>query len=336
MKVVYIGQHSLGTTSYMRCETLKSLLKASTFEIIDTHTPFFKTHKFWRSLGFRYKKGPLIKKVNNHVLKEVQQAHYDLIWVDKAIYITPQTTEWLKARASKLVHFTPDPAFTFHQSQHFFKSLPYYDVVVTTKSYEIEQYKKATGAKVLYATQGFDTSLHQPSKASFSQKKGLVFIGHHEDEREEVLKQLLAKNIPLTLAGIKWKTFAEKHKTNNKLSYLGDGVYGQDYVRTLQSAKIAWGAISKWVPELHTTRTFEIPACGTALLTECNSETEQFFTSEEAIFYKNTSELVDCVRYYMEDVNALKTLTEKGTAAVHNKGFDYESILMGLLKQILN
>lgn len=336
MKVLYIGQYSTGTTSFMRCETLRRLLKKEHFEVIDIHQPFFKSHKVWRTLGFRYKKGPLIKKVNDYVLNEVEQAHYDLIWVDKAVYLTPQTTQWLKTRTAILVHFTPDPAFTFHQSKHFFKSLPLYDVVITTKSYELEHYKKATRAKVLYATQGFDKALHQPSEEPFDQKKGLAFIGHYEEAREKVLKRLLALNIPITLAGINWKAFAEKHKTHAGLNYLGEGVYGQDYVKTLQKAKIAWGAISKWVPELHTTRTFEIPACGTALLTESNSETEQFFARDEAIFYKDTKELAERVSYYMEDAKALKTLTEKGTAAVYSKGFDYESILSNVLKQILS
>ena len=320
----------------MRCETLRRLLKNEYFEVIDIHQPFFKSHKVWRTLGFRYKKGPLIKKVNDHVLNEVEQTHYDLIWVDKAVYITPQTTQWLKTRTALLVHFTPDPAFTFHQSKHFFKSLPFYDVVITTKSYELEHYKKATRAKVLYATQGFDKALHQPSEEPFDQKKRLAFLGHHEEAREKILAQLLALNIPITLAGINWKAFAEKHKDHKYLNYLGEGVYGQDYVKTLQKAKIAWGAISKWVPELHTTRTFEIPACGTALLTESNSETEQFFARDEAIFYKDTKELVECVSYYMKNAKALKTLTEKGTAAVYSKGFDYESILSNVLKQILS
>lgn len=334
-RVLYIGQYTEGTTSKQRGDALKALLKAEVFEVIDIHSPFFNTHKVWRTLGFRYKKGPLIKKVNDHVLNEVEQVHYDLIWVDKAVYLTPQTTQWLKAKTAILVHFTPDPAFTFHQSKHFFKSLPFYDVVITTKSYELNDYKKATRAKVLYATQGFDKSLHRPSEGPFHQKKGLAFIGHHEEAREKVLAQLLALDIPITLAGINWKSFAEKHKNHAGLNYLGEGVYGQDYVKTLQKAKIAWGAISKWVPELHTTRTFEIPACGTALLTEHNRETAEFFTAEEAIFYKNTEELVERVRYYIEDLSALKTLTEKGTEAVYSKGFDYKSILRNVLKQIL-
>ena len=80
------------------------------------------------------------------------------------------------------------------------------------------------------------------------------------------------------------ESFAKKHQNNPNLIYLGDGVYGKDYVTTLQNAKMAWGALSKWVPELHTTRTFEIPACGTALVTERNQKPSLFLRMMRLFF----------------------------------------------------
>ena len=337
MKVLYIGQYTLGTTSRMRGEALKAIIRPSVFEIIDTHIPFFKTHRLWRSFGFRYKRGLLINNINKYIVASLKEETFDLIWVDKAVFIAPKTTALLRSKAVKFVHFTPDPAFTFHKSKLFFKSLPYYDFIVTTKSYELEHYYKYINTdKVLYATQGFDTKLHKPSKQLFSKKDGFVFIGHYEDQRAVVLEKLLQNDIKITLAGIKWNRFARKHQNNPNLTYLGDGVYGKDYVKTLQNAKMAWGAISKWVPELHTTRTFEIPACGTALVTERNSETSSFFKDSDAIFYNDINDLVTQIKYYMSNDKSLKILTEKGTKTVHLQGKDYKSIIHMLLQQILD
>ncbi len=337
MKVLYIGQYSKGTTSRMRAETLKSILKPADLQVIDTHIPFYQTNRWVRSFGFRYKKGPLIKKINHYILNSIKQDHYDLIWVDKAVFISPRTTALLRSRAAKLVHFTPDPAFTFHQSKLFFKSLPYYDYLITTKSYELAYYNKYTkSVKVLYTTQGFDDQLHQICKQPFTRKEGFVFIGHYEDQRAAVIEKLLNTNIQITLAGIKWQKFAEKHEHNPNLIYLGDGVYGEDYVKTIQKARVAWGAISKWVPELHTTRTFEIPACGTALLTEANEETESFFKEDEVIFYNSDVELVEKVLYFMTHDKALEQITIKGCAKVKEAGYDYTSIISKILKEILN
>jgi len=337
MKVLYIGQYTLGTTSRMRGEALKAIIKPTIFEVIDANIPFFKTHRLLRSFGFRYKKGPLINNINKYIVAALKEEAYDLIWVDKAVFVTPKTTALLRSKAAKLVHFTPDPAFTFHKSKLFLKSLPYYDFLVTTKSYELEHYYKYIKTdKVLYATQGFDAKLHKASKHPFSKKEGFVFIGHYENQRAVVLEKLLQNDIKITLAGIKWHQFAKKHQNNSNLIYLGDGVYGEDYVKTLQNAKMAWGALSKWVPELHTTRTFEIPACGTALVTERNSETASFFKNSEAIFYNDINDLVTQVKYYMSNNKSLETLTEKGTKTVHLQGKDYKSIIHTLLQQILH
>ena len=337
MKVLYVGQYSDGTTSKMRCKVIQKILKPSIFQVIDANIPFYKTHRLLRSFGFRYKKGPLINNINKYIIAALKEETYDLIWVDKAVFITPKTTALLRSRASKLVHFTPDPAFTFHKSKLFLKSLPNYDFLVTTKSYELEHYYKHIKTdKVLYATQGFDAKLHKASKHPFSKKEGFVFIGHYENQRAVVLEKLLQNDIKITLAGIKWNHFARKHQDNPNLTYLGDGVYGEDYVKTLQNAKMAWGALSKWVPELHTTRTFEIPACGTALVTERNSETASFFKNSDAIFYNDINDLVTQVKYYMSNNKSLETLTEKGTKTVHLQGKDYKSIIHTLLQQILH
>ena len=337
MKVLYVGQYSDGTTSKMRCKVIQKILKPTIFQVIDTHIPFYKTHRLLRSFGFRYKKGPLINNINKYIVAALNDETYDLIWVDKAVFLTPKTTALLRSRASKLVHFTPDPAFTFHKSRLFLKSLSYYDFLVTTKSYELEHYYKYIKTeKVLYATQGFDAKLHKPSKHPFSKKEGFVFIGHYEDQRGEVLEKLLQNDIKITLAGIKWRQFAKKHQNNPNLIYLGDGVYGEDYVKTLQKAKMAWGALSKWVPELHTTRTFEIPACGTALVTERNLETQSFFKDDEAIFYTNENDLIEKITFFMNNDKPLEVLTKKGTSRAVTNAYDYNSILNAILKTILD
>ena len=321
----------------MRGEAIKETLCPIIFDVIDTNIPFFKTHRLSRSIGFRYKIGPLIASINNYITAKSKNQHYDLIWVDKAVFITPKTTALLRSRTKKLIHFTPDPAFTFHKSKLFLKSLPYYDFLVTTKSYELEHYDKYIKTDmVLYATQGFDAKLHKASKHPFSKKEGFVFIGHYEDQRAVVLQKLLQNDIKITLAGIKWNHFARKHQGNPNLTYLGDGVYGEDYVKTLQNAKMAWGALSKWVPELHTTRTFEIPACGTALVTERNLETQLFFNDDEVVFYISDDELVDKVTYYMSHNVALEQISDKGCEKVKAAGYDYTTIISKILNQILD
>lgn len=331
MKILYIGEFNEGSTSRMRALSLQKLLNPEVLEIIDTTIPFYAQNRFYRSLGFRYKVGPLIRAINKYI-KDKLIGHYDAIWVDKAVFIEPSTTSMLKAVSPLLIHFTPDPAFTFHRSSYFFNSIQYYDYLVTTKSYELKYYHKFIDpAKVIYATQGYDKSIHLPTHSFDEKQIGVVFIGHYEKERETLLQALINAEIPVGLAGINWKPFVRKNRQLPFLKYLGNGIYKEEYSQVVSSYMFGLGLLSKWVPELHTTRTFEIPACGTALLTEKNLETASFFKEDEAIFYSSTDELIGNIKYYLNNLEQLKKITSSGNRSVHLNGFDYESILRNIL-----
>jgi spore maturation protein CgeB len=338
MNIIYIGQNTLGTTSRMRFDLLMKILQPHSSQIIDTHIPFYNCYRFWRSFGFRFKKGPLISRVNKYINQEIEknkeQKPIDLIWVDKAVFLTEETTLNLRKITNKLVHFTPDPAFTFHKSKLFEESLPHYDYAITTKSFEIDFYSKYLPKNnVIYVTQGYDENLHK-AKCSFEKKeKGVLFIGHCEESRKEIVKKLIDSQIEVSVAGINWKRFVRKNK-NSYLSYIGNGIYGQDYADKISSHQFSWGALSKWIPELHTTRTFEIPACGTALITEYNQETKQFFKEDEVIFYSSVEDMIEKIRYYQNHSNQLFELTQKGMKRVQNDGRDYESILKRILRDL--
>lgn len=334
-RILYVGIYSDGTTSKMRADILRSILTGWEFQVIDTDIPKRSMPHLWQSVGFRYKIGPLINKVNQYVLDNIGNKHYDLIWVDKAIYLTKATTQSLKNQTQCLVHYTPDTALVYNYSRLFCKSLTIYDFAITTKSFEIDLYKQLLSfpQKMILTTQGYDASIHRPS-VNFADKEGVVFIGRYEKEREQLLHKMLETGIFVKLAGPRWEKFAETHKVTNLL-YLGNSVVGLSYSHLLSSAQIGIGALSKLFPELHTTRTFEIPACGTALLTERNEETMSFFNEDEAIFYSSEAELLDKVKYYLTHKDALRQITENGHNRVLADGRDYESIMRKILQQIL-
>ncbi|RCW90253.1 CgeB family protein [Winogradskyella arenosi] len=337
MKVLYIGQHTEGTTSKMRAVTIQSILEPDVFEVIDTHIPFFRTTKVWRSLGFRYKIGPLIAKVNTFISEKLKTfSDFDLIWVDKGVFIQPKTLKLLRARTKKLVHFTPDMGFYANQSKLFFKSIDWYDFVITTKSAELEFYEqKVEKEKIILTTQGFDKDIHQPKHSFEDKDDAIVFIGLAEPSRLVIAERIIKENLKLKLVGKGWGAFVEKHKADNNLIFLGEAVYSGAYSELISSSKFALGLLSKHFPELHTTRTFEIPACGTALLTEKNIETSNFYNDKEVVFYKDLDDLISKVKYYKSNNAKLKTLTTNGFDCVHKKGFDYESIIKRLLNKVL-
>lgn len=333
MKVLYIGHYDVGSTSRMRGEYLKELLPGSVFKAINIDPPLNATPRILRSVGWRYKRGPLIRNINNHVKNELKNDYsYELVWIDKGVFIDPEIVHQLRKNSNRLVHFTPDPAFTYHRSKLFYQSIPYYDYCVTTKSFEIESYK-ALGAKPIFCTQGFDPKVHKPYHEA-KEKQGVVFIGHKEEEREYIMSQLVEKKVKVTIAGNHWDKFAAKRKGKANLIYKGKGVFGDDYAKELSGALLGLGLLSRWVPELHTTRTFEIPACKTALVTEHNPEIGSVFSDDEVIYYDDADEAVSKIEHYVQKREKVAAFAENGFRKVTRGGYSYPDILSKILKQV--
>lgn len=331
MRVLYIGQYGNGSTSQMRGEHLKALLNAVTFKVINIDVPNATTNRVSRSIGWRFKTGPLIKNINQYISSELQHENeFDLVWVDKGVFIRPEIISKLKTNTNLVVHYTPDPAFYYHRSKLFYAALPNYDFCVSTKTFETENYKRCGAKAILQTTQGYDPLIHRPFH-SFSEKKGVVFIGHYEEEREELIAKLLERKVHVKLAGINWGKFAYKNKANDSLTYFGKGIYGLDYSREISGSFIGLGFLSNIIPEKHTTRTFEIPACGTALFTVRNDETSNFFSDEEAVFYESAYDFLNKIAFCLHDLTFLKELTNKGYQRVVQNKVDYKSIMQKLL-----
>lgn len=333
---VYIGIYTEGSTSKMRGDKLRSLLPDWKFGVIDTDIPFAQQHPLFRSLGFRYQVGPVINAVNNYILENLPTDRCRLIWIDKAIFITKKTTKFIREKAHKLVHYTPDTAFYGNRSTMFYQSMRYYDYLVTTKSFELERYKsKVPKEKIISITQGFDPEVHKPLVGFPEKVDKVAFVGLWEPSRAKIIQHLIDNNIDVVLAGHNWGDFVRRNKNIRFLHFKGNSLWNEEYASLISSCYFSLGLLSKRFPELHTTRTFEIPACGTALITEKNFETSSFFLDNEVIFYNDADELVSRIKYYKQHTRELEQLTQRGLIKVNNEGFDYSNILKRILRQVM-
>jgi hypothetical protein len=318
----------------MRGEYLKAILQPEEFKVIDIDIPISETFSLFRSVGWRFKLGPLIWRINDYAEKQIRgDGDFDVVWIDKGVFIRSQFIKKLKSESNTIVHFTPDTAFTHNQSKFFYDALPLYDYLITTKSFEKRFYHAKKVKHLLYCTQGYDPALHRIYN-SFNEKDGIAFVGQYEEWRAEVIARLLERNLNIKLAGADWKAFAYKFRNKSNLSYLGSGLFGEAYARLISGSLIGLGLLAKRFPELHTTRTFEIPACGTLLATERNEETETFFLEDEALFFSEIEELVEKIESVLADKELLRNLTDNGHRKITTVGFDYPSIMEKLLKQM--
>ncbi len=334
MKAAYIGILSAGSTSRMRAETLKSLTPGMDWRWIDTDGPFKLSSRLWRTLAFRAKRGAAVERINRGVLDALRGESFDLVWIDKAVFLDEGTVHSVRSAAARMVHYTPDTAFHENRSRHFEKTLQMYDLLVTTKSFEMNDYRnRVSGDVVLLTTQGYDPAVHFPRNTADERRREVAFVGLAEPDRERCIALLLDSDIPVRLAGIGWNRFLRRWRNHPQLTFEGEMVFGDAYATLLSRPWIGLGLVSKRFPELHTTRTFEIPACGAVLATEATSDTVEFFDDGEAIFFNDYDDLATRLKSALHDRDDahLIDLANAGQRRVRSDKRDYPSILGAVL-----
>jgi spore maturation protein CgeB len=318
----------------MRAEWLRELTPDWRWEWLDTDPPLLDTSRVSRSIAYRFYEGPAVNAINAAVSTWLASRSFDLAWVDKAVFLQRETVSALRVKSRRLVHFTPDTAFYANRSRHFFATLRMFDVLVTTKSFEAELYAERGAAHLMYlATQGFDPSVHFPRAEAAQKTKAVAFVGLAEKSRASVIAALLDSGITVRLAGSGWRSFVRRMRSSNLLNFEGNAVFGDAYARLLSECWVGLGLLSKRFPELHTTRTFEIPACGSILATERNSETTALFDDSEALFFDDATDLTRKIRELFEDgaSTRLSELAMRGNQRVISDHRDYPAILSKVL-----
>jgi spore maturation protein CgeB len=265
----------------------------------------------------RYHVGRGVRAYNRFLQAQADKGGFDLVFVDKGVWVWPETLQKLKraARAHLAIHFTPDAQFLEQRSRHFLHGLRQYDLA-------IDAYRSAGAREIKLLLQGYGESITpvpQPEIPDALRSK-VCFIGHCQPHYATTL-QHLASRLPLKIWGPNWMAYAARNDWARDIVQ-GDSCYGEDYARALSGAKIAIGLLSKRIPETTTTRSFEIPACGTMLLAERTAEHQALFEEGlEAEFFDGAEECAEKAVHYLENETARERIAAAGHARCQNSGY---------------
>lgn len=318
-RLLYIGNLREGGNGRDRMAILRRAGWA--VEGFDTRPYRAAGPRLMRSLTARLQVGPAVARLNRDLCARATKGGYDVVLVDKGTVIRRATVLALKAGASRglAVHYTPDAAFFDNRSREFFRAIPDYDLLITTKPFEMASYARNGAREMLLIHQGYGPRI-DPELGAEPRDIDVVFIGHCQPHYARMLEAATAA-APLKIWGPGWPDFAARHGWAAPVVQ-GAGLYGPNYARTLGRAKIAIGLLSKRVPETTTTRSFEIPAMGTMLLAERTGDHAALFEEgREAEFFATPEELAEKLRRYLADEAARRAVAEAGQAKCRAAGY---------------
>lgn len=279
-------------------------------------------------------------KLNKAILKELMLGKYDVMWIDKGVFVSEKTLK--KAKESQpnlvIVGYSPDNMAERHnQSQHFLESLKYYDHFVTTKSYTVDALKNLGVKDVIFVNNAYEPTFHHPYSLTSEETKRLGgsigFIGSWEKERFLSMKYLAENGLQVHVwGGGKWKEY--KGKIEN-LKVEGDALFSEDYNKAISAFDISLCFLRKMNADLQTTRTMEIPACGSMLMAERTIEHEQLFEDgTEAVFFSDNDELLEKCRYYLLHPDKRKEVADNGKRRCETSGYSNEKTIKSVFRKI--
>jgi len=346
MKILYLGEIDPGQTAFMRMRALERL--GHSVRGVHTSEPWKRASWFTRQLKRRTHRGSIVEEINSAILSAARQFKPAVVWADKQEFLRVETIQELRRLGAKAVHFTPDPYFSldWKRTRLMDEAIGAFDALVYCKSYERAQYESLE-KPVVYMPLGYCDEVHRPLASEDARWKCAVsFLGGWEPRREQLLHAVTAAGVDLKIWGGYWeflrdgkwtprrhiilRQLAGKEKfhfhRDDRLSqaHQGGEVYADDYARALTGSNIGLGFLRKVCPDQHTTRTFEIPACGSMLLADRTEEHQQFFEEgKEAEFFASCEELIDKIKFYSCNTSARKRVAEGGYRRCKEGGYSY-------------
>lgn len=335
MKILFLGEIGVGQTSLMRMRALARL--GHEVRGVNTVDPWWRASWAQRQIQKRTGRGSVVDAINRDVLDAARDFRPDLIWAEKQEFLRRDTLEALKAFGARLVHFTPDPYFSldWKRTRLMDEAFGAFDVLVFCKRYEQAEYE-ALGRPLVYMPLGYCDEVHRPTPSDDPRWNCAVgFLGGWEPRRERLMHDVAATGVDLKVWGGYWDFLRDGRWTLRRQLILrqlagadrfaihrdellarawqGGEVYDENYARALTGSRIGLGFLRKVCPDQHTTRTFEIPACGSMLLADRTEEHQGFFEEgREAEFFGSAEELVDKVRFYNSDEDARRRIAHAG------------------------
>ena len=165
-------------------------------------------------------------------------------------------------------------------------------------------------------------------------KHDILFIGYPEKERIESILYLAKNGFQIDIYGYPnaWEKSNIKHKNivNHKNS-----LFGEKYSEAISNSKITLCFLRKINRDLHTSRSIEIPACKGFMIAErTNEHLDLFEENKEAVYFSNDCELLEKVKYYLENEKERLSISNNGYNKCVKKDYSYDNMVKKILGKI--
>jgi len=287
MKILYLGDDYPQSTSAQRAEALRRL--GHEIMMLNPRS-FIPRHRVISGLnvrtGFRLFAPWVGQRLRSGIagrLRAQSWAGFDLVWIDGCPELPVAFHRWLKSRCWPVICYHIDDPFGSRDRRKWdlLKQAVYlHDLTVVVREENVGEAWRLGAGQVHRVYRSYDPVAHAPLRLTEDELRGwtseVLFVGTWMPERGPFMARLLDLGLPLAIWGDLWTKAAEWPKI--RACWRGPAIYGADYVKAIQGAKLALGLLSKGNRDLHTQRSAEVPYIGgAAFVAERTVEHEQMY-----------------------------------------------------------
>jgi hypothetical protein len=291
-------------------------------------------HRVEERVGF----GPIVYRLNSELLRTAAAVDPDYIFFYNVRLIHPRTVRALKRQLPQAVfgQYANDNPFSERASvgywHNFTRSVPLFDLHFAYRLDNLDDYRRHGARNVHLLRAYYLPEVDRPIPAedlSESDHSDVLFAGHFEpDGRLQALTEIVEAGVHLRLHGGGWAPILESlpagHRLRSQLP--AKPVVGDDYRKAIAGAKVALCFLSTMNKDTYTRRNFEIPAIGTAVLSQYSEDLAQLFReSEEIAFFRSPQDVSTEALALLSDDERRTRVAQGGHERVLADGHDVVS-----------
>lgn len=259
---------------------------------------------------------------NRDILAATRAVQPHVFLTAKGNYIAAATLKELRRQDIFTVNFYPDRDFDHHGL--LLDSLDQFDLVATTKSYQVPWLTKRLGAdRVAMIHHGYVPAVHRrrtPTGVAPQYLWDICFIGNASPDKLAWLEPIARRfgDRRIIVVGNGWARLAAG--TAVAPFVFGGPLHGDLFARATEHSRVniavhhGPGGPDGWADEV-STRTFEIPGCGGFMLHIDNAEVRTLFEPGfEMDVFASPAELTDKIDHHLANDDARRAIADAGHA----------------------
>jgi len=305
MSLLYFGPQWPGSTSLQRLHAFEQSAGLRTIGV-DNGAMVGGRSPLWHRVRWKLRLPVDVQGENSRLIAAVAKHRPDIVFVDNSKVIRSDTLRELRSLgASRLVYYSPDDIVASHNLSLPLKwSLPDWDIVCTTKTFNVPELAAMGVSRPVLIGKAFDPLSHRPMSVDEVgpefERFDAVFIGTFELERCARINVLAQAGVSIVVYGADLGGWRRKHL--HPAVELRNSVFAENYVRAWHTGKVALCFLRKINRDRITQRTMEIAAMGRPMIAERTAEHDQHFLHEvEYLGFRDERELVAQVRSMIQD-----------------------------------